>query len=392
MFAGKVPVWPKEMFYGASETPKPNPLVPDPVEKQGISINTSVSMKYHYNQHNQNTIIPLPGDLLFNFRSPPHEHESNDTLIVLTLPALNTLLRELGPRVTPTQIWDTFKLLGSVDFDWTVDPQRPLLRGIQVSVARRMRVTNLFDDVSRLEPTLTKQLPRYAYLWLRPFCVDPVTQDIVPFRAELIDVVTGQAEAHRGRDDDDGGGNANVDDVFPDDPFNADLFAAPEDEAKMMNDHFAAFGVPRDDGDAAAAVAAAAPAAAGAQPAVPPPRPPLPPLVRGHDKAAVAGHRFFWQYQPVCSTHPDLECGGKSAAMREEFDEMHIFQHYSQVISLGLMYSFPLAAPHRKPMPLDSDAARFATFGPWGPLPYYARVMLEHRCRMQLVDVDAMTL
>lgn len=357
-----------------SRTQKPNPLVRDPVQNQGQAVNRPISLYHHYNQHDQNTVVVLPGDLVFSVKSRIHENvTTNDTLLLRSLPSLNTLLRDTGPDLSRERIWDMFKFLGVCEFDWAVDTKRPLLRGICITHAGRMRTVNLFDDVSELQPKVPINYPRHAYLWLRPFVYDQRTGSIVPFndidavmaheaRQRPAAAAAEDAEAHNAA------AAVIVDPSMMMDPDeDADHMlaelerwgAAPDDDAKQPQNRAA--GAANDDAKSEASTVVAQP----------------------HLRAE--RHPFFWQYVPVCSTHADLHTGGASAVMRPDAGRRRLFQMYPQVIYLGLLYSEPRRG---RPNQLDTEVMQFTIHGPFGSRAIHDDVLLQSRHLLRVVDLE----
>lgn len=312
------------------------------LEKQLVTTRGHLAHKHLYNQHDQNTIIVLPGDLLFAFQSPHHEHTSNETLILRSLPSLNTLLREAGESLTPEDIVSAFKFIGACVYDWGVSDEMPLLRGINIVHSGCMKVVNIFDDVTVKQPGLPKTLPRHAYLWLRPCTTDPVTQRIVPYNN--INLLNAQNNAPE-----------NEEDVL------LHMFSAePEDEKKLLAE--------LDDWGVEAKQPQAAPAGPAAAP-VGPARP-----------------RYFWQYVPVCSTHTDLQFGGRSAALRDTDNGQRWFQAYQYLIYVGHMIERPNRAAART---LDSDIMQYTIYGTsFGTRARYNDVMCEERHTLQSIEID----
>ena len=329
----------------------------DPAERQCVQVNSRFSLHHYYNQHNQNPIVVLPGDILFCFHSQIHQHMPSETLIIRSLPSLNTLLRELGPRITPLEIWRLFKFIGVCEKDWTVNPKRPLLRGIRITHMGRQSVPHIFDDVSESEPMLPRSLPRHAFLWLRPYEFVPGTDraHIRPFLDRLLPM--------------DGETDLEIEpskEPAAEEKLSMEHFAEPEDETQLLAELDAwgdEFGLPQ-----------AAPAA-------------KPREEKKDDTATSKDPEYFWQFAPVCSTHADLQHGGESAALRAVDGKQRLFQHYRFAIYLGLMYSYPrhFSTPQR----IHDPIVTYATFGPLGDLARYQSTMLDHRHLLRWVDIDS---
>jgi hypothetical protein len=361
-----------------SLTPKPRPQVLDPIQQQCVTTNTSRWLLHFYNQHNQNPVIVLPGDIIFNVISEIHEHTSNGTLILRSLPALNALLREMGPKITPIEIWERFKYLGVCAGDAAWLKAQPLLRVITLIHSGIMRVPNIFDDVSRPEPGPPRSLPRYAYLWLRPFRDDPVTGRPVPYVDEIVPLAKGDA--------DDGQEDAGIADTS--DPM-IDSDYDPRDGVAGGGGPISLAEVDDPFGFAEEKVAVVAAAAA----------PELPDAKALAATAAVAAlspdfprspHKYYWQYVPVCSTHPDLLAGEAcvSAARRRGSSGIP-FRHYDYGIFLGLMIAEPQRGTPNDPTSL---IVQYATHGPFGSKREYQELMYARRHRLKTVDIDTQSL
>lgn len=369
--------------YEVTGDPEIDQFLPDPVERQGVAVNQRYCVDYTYNNHDQNPVIILPGDLLFVVRSPMHDNLDSDTLILRSLPSLNMLLRSVGPSITPTQIWDTFKFLGVCECDWALPDEDPRVRGISITNVGFgcFRCADLFDDVSEVLALTSHSIPRHAYLWLRPFHIDPVTNRIEPFRARLVDMVKPKQSQETQEDldargGDDGQDSGDLDIVHP------SLFADPDDEFNLQAemDNWDNIGV-EDENNNNAEMKSVASSRTSRSSGV---KSPVTAARRMLQPDYPTKHEYFWQYVPVCSTHPDLEFGGKSTALRPADGNKHWFAHYNYCLYLGHMYNRPI---RMKPIAMDQDIMRFAIFGPWGNTTYYHRVMLDSRHKLPLVDI-----
>lgn len=321
------------------------------LEKQLVTVKGHLAYKHLYNQHDQNTIIILPGDLLFAFQSPHHEHTSNETLILRSLPSLNTLLREVGDAISAEEIIASFKFIGSCLCDWAVSDETPFLRGIDIVHSGYMKVVNVFDDVTQRTPMLAKTLPRHAFLWLRPCMMDPQTQRVVPYNAAVVPMNRGPGAAAVAA-------GADVDEHLVLHGYSAE----PEDEKALLAE--------LDDWGMEAKVAQPGnqQAAANAAPAGP------------------ARPRYFWQYVPVCSTHADLQYGGRSAALRDTDNGQRWFEAYNYAIYVGHMLQRPNRIP---PKPLDSDIMQFTVYGTsFGTRLRYDSIMCDQRHMLQSIEID----
>jgi len=348
-----------EHCHKETATPRPDPRVLDPVQSQGVATNVSRQRKHYYTQHDQNLVLPLPGDLVFHYRSEAHMKFSRGTLIVRSLPSLNSLLRAVGPGVQPLDIWEAFRFLGVVDFEHGCGPlgDDPLLRMMNITHSGVMRCVNIFDDVSNTEPGVPKTLPRYAYLWLRPYFDDPKTGAPTPYTEKLVPLVSDAAADDDGSQDESPAQKIDrvsalsslLTDAYDDD-WDSLLAKPPQEEEKQKEEP--------------AGVAAAG----------------------GHPRMT---HPYYWQYVPVCSTHPDLHTGSasQSPAVRHG---LYPFKHYDYCIFLGVMFAEPQATG-RKPNDLASAVAKYAIHGPFGLQADYADEMKMRRPAMRNVYIDTQT-
>lgn len=326
------------------------------LEKQLVTTRGHLRLSHPYNNHDQNSIIILPGDLLFAFQSPHHQHTMHETLILRSLPALNTLLREIGgTKITQDEICDSFKFIGSCLQDWALDYETPWLRGIDIVHGGCMKVVNIFDDLTQKEPKLPKTLPRHAYLWLRPCILDPKTRKVIPHNKALVQqhqatpssvVVSSMTQTAETREILD------------------DLFAEPEDENKMLAE--------LDDPWQEVVVQPALPAAAAA-------------VTAEEKKQHPEEAEWFWQFVPVCSTHPDLQEGGHSVRTRDTDLGKRWFFEYRHVIYLGHMIERPNRIRAR---PLDSEIMQYTIYGPTGLQSRYENVMRDERHLLQSIEID----
>ena len=366
-------------------------------EVQCITTRGHLCLEHYYNQHNQNTIIVLPGDLLFAFQSPHHEHITKDTLILRTLPSLNALLRQLGPAIKPDEIVTAFVFIGSCLSDWGLDDEVPWVRGINIVHAGCMKIVNLFDDVTQPLPALPKTLPRHAYLWLRPCRLDPETGCVVPYNGRAVE----GGMQHRFAEAAAAAAKATVPHGVADpaeDPDALrvhDLFEAdPEDEHSMLaqlEDWAAPDELQIDEGpgeekkqpraQAQAQVQPQTRAQAQAQAQQPPPPPAEDPRK----------HEYFWQWVPVCSTHPDLQSRARSACLRSDARGQNWLLEYPFLVYVGHMIEWPTRT---KPRRLDSDIMQYAIYGPLETRSrmHYDHTMCEERHTLQSIHIDTQLL
>lgn len=339
----------------------------EPVPIQITTTNGQLCYRHFYNNHDQNTIVILPGDMVFAFHSPHHEHTSNDTLILRSLPSLNTLLRSIGgPQITPKEILASFSYLGVCLGDWTHDESIPWLRGIDMVHAGFTTYLNVFDDVTAPTPRLPKTLPRHAYLWLRACRMNPETRQIEPFNGDIEKAA-----------------------VIADDSGNqlrASDFAEPEDEAKMLEalEDWGEIEIPTDRDLAANTAAAEEKKKAQEQ-------------RTKHERMLEvdpATHPYFWQFVPVCSTHADLQLdalgilpGWFSAVNRAQTNFGRWFATYPYLIYLGHMLRWPNRVPA---LPLENEIMQYAIYGQTSLSRLrYDHVMYEERFKLQSVEIDS---
>ena len=354
-----------------SHTLKPDPRVLDPIQVQGVATNYRRRHKYYYTQHKQNNVLLLEGDLLFNVKSDAHQHQSNGTLILRSLPALNYLLREAGPHIAPLDIWTYFKYMGAHESDVAYGTH-PLMRMCTIATSGLFRATNLFDDWSHNKPQIVGAYPRHAYLMLLPYCDDSKGQPAF-FSKRKVPLV-----ADDGGDDRADAGVADIlrlmtADVLvsglplydPIDDFDDDIdvLDAKEEEARKRQR--------ADEEEDAETKKNALPQ-------------------RPKELYPRYGHypqwddEYYWQFIPVCSIHCDLMSGAPSADKRSWGNP---FVDYDFGIYLGEIVGEPMSTgpPNR----IDDVAVKYATHGPFGIVNDYIDTMANDRPQLKSVFIKS---
>ena len=151
----------------------------DEVEnKQFKQTNEPLERLYFYVPHDGTPLIPLVADIVFHFVSPKDRHFSNGTLILRSLVAMNTLLRE--PRTahvaTPELVYRWFKYMGVCHTEREhFRRTEKRIRRINITFAGCMRLLDVFAelhtllDVTGVGPQPPEDCSfQYLYLWLRP--------------------------------------------------------------------------------------------------------------------------------------------------------------------------------------------------------------------------------